>query len=111
MTKSTVLVIDGGGRGSALVTKYLESKLIGKVLATPGNDLMLTNKNVEIFPDIKTTDTEKILKVCIKNKVDLVDVAQDDAVAAGVTDILIKNKFKVFGPTKAAGQIEWDKSW
>ncbi len=111
MTKSTVLVIDGGGRGSALVAKYLESKLVGKVLATPGNDLMLTNKNVEIFPDIKTTDTKKILNVCIKNKVDLVDVAQDDAVAAGVTDILIKNKFKVFGPSKAAGQIEWDKSW
>lgn len=111
MTKSTVLVIDGGGRGSALVAKYLESKLVGKVLAAPGNDLMLTNKNVKIFPDIKTTDTKKILNVCIKNKVDLVDVAQDDAVAAGVTDILIKNKYKVFGPTKAAGQIEWDKSW
>lgn len=111
MTKSTVLIIDGGGRGSALAAKYLESKLVGKVLAVPGNDLMLLNKNVEIFPDIKTTDTEKILNVCIKNKVDIVDVAQDDAVAAGIADILIKNKFKVFGPTKAAGQIEWDKSW
>ncbi len=111
MKKSTVLVIDGGGRGSVLTAKYLESKLVGKVLVTPGNDLMLINKNVEIFPNIKTTDTKNILNVCIKNKVDLVDVAQDDAVAVGITDILLKNKFKVFGPTKAAGQIEWDKSW
>lgn len=111
MKKSTVLVIDGGGRGSALVNKYIDSKLVGKVLASPGNDLMLTQKDVEIFPGIKTTDTQKILNLCIKNKVDVVDVAQDDAVAAGVTDILIKNKLRVFGPTKAAGQIEWDKSW
>jgi phosphoribosylamine--glycine ligase len=111
MTKSTVLVIDGGGRGSALAAKYLESRFVGKVLAIPGNDLMLTNKNVEIFPSVKTTESGKILNICMENKVDLVDVAQDDAVAAGVADVLVKNFFKVFGPTKSAGQIEWDKSW
>lgn len=111
MIKKTVLVTDGGGRGSVLVKKYLQSKSIGRVLAVPGNDLMLIDKNVQIFPDTKTTDTKQILKICKDQKVDLIDVAQDDAVAVGVTDILVKNRFKVFGPTKAAGQIEWDKSW
>ena len=113
MNSKTILVIDGGGRGSVLVDKYLQSPKVGKVLAIPGNDLMLeTNaKTVKIFPKIKTTDIKSILTICQKEKVDLVDVAQDDAVAAGVTDELGKEGFNVFGPTKLAGQVEWDKAW
>lgn len=112
--KKTVVVIDGGGRGSALVAKYLKSKKVGKVLAIPGNYLMLdlTNlKLVKIFPKIKTTDVSDIVRICNKEKADLVDVAQDDAVAAGLVDELTKNKINTFGPTKLAGQIEWDKVW
>ncbi len=111
MIKKTVLVVDGGGRGSALVKKYLQSKSVGQVLATPGNDLMLLDKKVKVFPNVKTTDAQKILKICIAEKVNLVDVAQDNAVEAGVTNLLLKNHVYVFGPTKEAGQIEWDKSW
>src|SRR3989344_7336198 len=113
MDKATVLVIDGGGRGSVLVDKYLQSPRVGKVLAVPGNDLMkkLSQKPVKIFPNVKTTDTSSIIKICQSEKVDLVDVAQDDAVAVGVTDALQKTGFRVFGPTKLAGQIEWDKAW
>ncbi len=112
-TIATILVIDGGGRGSALVDKYLQSPSVSKVLAIPGNDLMLegAKKPVKIFPGIKTTDIPNIVKICQNYKVDLVDVAQDDAVAAGVVDALGEKGFKVFGPTKAAGQIEWDKAW
>src|SRR3989344_3828833 len=114
---ATVLVIDGGGRGSALVAKYLQSPRVWQVLAVPGNDLMLeltaqkASKQVKIFPQLKTTDLKEIKKICKKYKVDLVDVAQDDAVAASVVDELEKSNFAVFGPTKAAGQIEWDKAW
>lgn len=110
----TILVIDGGGRGSTLVAKYLQSPHVSKVLAIPGNDLMLElhkSKTVKIFPKIKTTNVKSIIKICGKHKVDLVDVAQDDAIAAGLVDELIKNRIKVFGPTKLAGQIEWDKAW
>ena len=108
-----VLVIDGGGRGSVLVDKYSQSLQVGEVLSIPGNDLMLeeSKKPIKIFPDIKTTDIKNILRICETENVDLIDVAQDDAVAVGVADTLTKNGFRVFGPTKAAGQIEWDKAW
>ena len=114
---ATVLVIDGGGRGSALVAKYLQSPHVSKVIATPGNDLMLEttannrDKQVKIFPQVKTTDTRAIKKIAKDEKVDLVDVAQDDAVAAGITNELAKTGIATFGPTRAAGQIEWDKAW
>ncbi|MBI2327308.1 phosphoribosylamine--glycine ligase [Candidatus Curtissbacteria bacterium] len=112
-TKATVLIVDGGGRGSVLVYKYARSPHVGKIIAVPGNDLMveLTPKPVQIFKDIKTTDLKEIIRICQQHHVDLIDIAQDDAIAQGLTDVLKKENFKVLGPTRAAGQIEWDKAW
>ena len=109
----TVLVIDGGGRGAALVDKYAQSKQVGKILVVPGNDLMQINtkKPVLTFPDLKTTSVKEILEICKKEKVDLVDVAQDNAVEVGLVDRLMKIGISAFGPTRKAGQIEWDKAW
>lgn len=109
----TVVVIGGGGRESVLVKKYSESPHVSKLIAIPGNDLMqiLSKKEIVLFPKIKTTDIQKIISICKKEKADLIDIPQDDAVEAGLVDELEKNGFKVFGPTKKAGQIEWDKAW
>lgn len=111
--KLTVLVIDGGGRGSTLVDKYSQSPLVKKIIAIPGNDLMTLNnsKPVKIYPELKTTSVSEIINICRQKKVDLVDVAQDNAIAVGLVDQLTKNGISVFGPTQKAGQLEWDKSW
>jgi len=111
--KLTVLVVDGGGRGSALVDKYSQSPLVEKIIAVPGNDLMVltSKKPVEIYPELKTTSVSEIIEICQKEKVDLVDVAQDNAVAVGLVNELNKNNIPTFGPTQQAGQLEWDKSW
>src|SRR3989338_8416094 len=112
MKKATILVIDGGGRGAVLVDKYSQSSHVIKILAIPGNDLMLANqKPVKIFPQIKTTNIKSIIKIAKDQKVNFVDVAQDDAVASGLVDVLQKEGIDVFGPTRAAGQIEWDKAF
>lgn len=112
-TGNTVLVIDAGGRGATLVDKYAQSKHVGKVIAVPGNDLMKinTNKPVQIYPQLKTTSVPEILEICERHQVNLVDVAQDNAVEAGLVDALIQKGVPVVGPTKEAGQIEWDKAW
>lgn len=109
----TVLVIDSAGRGAALVHKYSQSPFVTKIIAVPGNELMQLNSRVPvvIFPELKTTSITEILEIAKKEHVDLVDVAQDNAVEAGVTDTLTEAGFNVVGPTKAAGQIEWDKAW
>lgn len=109
----TVLVVDGGGRGAVLVDKYGQSEKVSKILAVPGNDLMQINtkKEVKIFPNLKTTDVDEILQIAKKEKVDLVDVAQDNAVEAGLVDTLMLHGIPAIGPTRSAGQIEWDKEW
>ncbi|MBI2019697.1 hypothetical protein HYS95_03480, partial [Candidatus Daviesbacteria bacterium] len=112
-TQKTVLVIDGGGRGAALVDKYGKSEKVKRILAVPGNDMMQINtkKPVTTFPNLKTTSVKEIIEICQKEKVDLVDVAQDNAVASGLVNELRKLKIQTFGPTKEAGQVEWDKAW
>jgi len=111
--KLNVLIIDGGGRGSVLVEKYSQSKTVKNIFAIPGNSSMAINskKSVKIYPDLKSTDANEIIKICNQENIDLVDVAQDNAIAIGLVDELIKNNIQVIGPTKNAGQIEWDKSW
>lgn len=109
----TIMVIDGGGRGAALVDKYSQSEQVARILVVPGNDLMEANteKPVLTHQHLKTTSVKEILEICTSEKVDLVDVAQDNAVEVGLVDELNKLKIPVFGPTKKAGQIEWDKAW
>lgn len=109
------MVIGGGGREHALVDKYALS--VDRLIAVPGNGAMQmnTDKPVERFPDLKTTSVAEILAIC-QREIErgselLADVAQDNAVAAGVVDTLAEIGVPVVGPTRAAGEIEWSKVW
>ena len=108
-----ILVVDGSGRGAALVHAYSKSPLVSQIFAVPGNELMQINSKVpvRIFPELKTTSVSEIVEICKNEKIDLVDVAQDNAVEAGVTNALLLENIQVVGPTREAGQIEWDKGW
>lgn len=112
MMKEKVLVVDGGGRGSVLVSQYLKSPHVASAIAIPGNDMMKTSlKQVETFPLLKTTSVNEILRICQGEGVTLVDVAQDNAVAVDLVTELRIEGIKVIGPTREAGQIEWSKSF
>lgn len=113
MSKTIIAIIDAGGRGSALIDAYAKSPQVDEVIAIPGNDLMQINteKPVHTYPDLKTTSRDEILKICKEFNVSLVDVAQDNAVEAGVSDLLREHGFKVVGASKGAGRLEWDKAW
>ncbi|NTU46096.1 phosphoribosylamine--glycine ligase [Candidatus Roizmanbacteria bacterium] len=111
--KETVAIIGGGGRESALVHAYAKSPHVNKIIAIPGNDFMqqTTDKIVQTFPTISTTDIPSIMQICDENHAGLVDIAQDAAVEAGVSNVLQRKGISVIGPTKQAGQLEWDKAW
>lgn len=111
--KTIVAIIDAGGRGSALIDSYAKSPEVSELIAIPGNDLMQVNtkKPIRTYPNLKTTSKEEILKICQEFEVTLVDMAQDNAVEAGVADLLRQNGFKVTGPSKETGRLEWDKVW
>lgn len=107
-----ILVIGGGGREHALATSYAKSKRVKKVFVTPGNGLMDFNSSkINIFPSLGVLDFEKILNLIKVKKIDLVDVAQDDPLAAGLVDVLEVEGIKAFGPSQSAAEIEWNKIW
>ena len=119
---AVVLVVDGGGRGHALARAYLTNTSVRKVIVAPGNEGMRddvindpssSEYSGMIVPDARGSlkNPESILALAREYKSDLIDVAQDDALAAGTIDLLRNEGFRTFGPTRAAAQIEWDKVW
>ena len=107
-----ILVIGQNGREHALAETYAKSKSVKKVIMTPGNGLTdYMNIKIKNYQEIGMMDFGGIVKVCKKEKIDLVDVAQDDIIAAGYVDKLESLGIKAFGPTQKASQLEWDKNW
>lgn len=107
-----ILVIGQNGREHALAVTYAKSKKVKKVIMTPGNGLTdFNNLKIKNYPEVAMLDFEGIVEVCRKEKIDLVDVGQDDVIAAGYVDKLEGLGISAFGPTQKASQLEWDKKW
>ncbi|MFH1364919.1 MAG: phosphoribosylamine--glycine ligase, partial [Candidatus Aenigmatarchaeota archaeon] len=109
----TVMVVDPGARGHVISERYEISPHVKRIIAASANDFVGFNRRKEVIVDGNGchTNPDAILALAMKYKPDLIDVAQDDALALGAVDLLRENKFTVFGPTQAAAQIEWDKAW
>ncbi len=107
-----ILVIGSNGREHALAETYAKSRKVKKVIMTPGNGLTdFNNPKVKNYPGVAMLDFEKIVEVCKKEDINLVDVGQDDVIAAGYVDKLEDLGIPAFGPTQKASQLEWDKEW
>lgn len=107
-----ILVIGQNGREHALAVSYAKSRKVKKVIMTPGNGLTdFRNPKIKNYPNVGMMDFEKIVDICKREKIDLVDVGQDDIIAVGFVDKLESLGIRAFGPTQKASQLEWDKEW
>lgn len=107
-----ILITGSNGREHALAETYAKSNMVNKVIMTPGNGLTdYRNEKIKNYLNVAMLNFDRIVEVCKKEKIDLVDVAQDDIIAAGYVDKFQKLGIKTFGPTKKAAQLEWDKEW
>lgn len=101
-----ILMIGSGGREHALVKKLLESPKVEKIYCAPGNGgIACDAENV----NISAMDIEGVVNFSKENKIDLVFVAPDDPLAAGMVDALEAEGIRAFGPKKAAAEIEASK--
>jgi len=108
VAKRTVLVVGSGGREHALAWKLAQSPQVGKIYVAPGN--AGTAQLAENLP-IEATDILALLKFAQSSKVDLTVVGPDDPLAMGVVDEFRSAGLPIFGPTKAAAQIEASKAF
>jgi phosphoribosylamine--glycine ligase len=108
-----VLIVGGGGREHTLLNQYKKSPKVKKLYSVPGNGLMgfRSEKPVKTYEDLKPTDKKSIWEIVKREKIDLVDVSQDNPLAEGMVDFLESKGVVAFGPTKRAAEIEWNKDW
>ena len=106
--KINVLIIGNGGREHALAWKLAQSPRIGKLYVAPGNGG--TRQVAENIP-IETNDIDGLVQFAEKNEIGLTVVGPDDPLALGVVDAFQAKGLRIFGPTRAAAEIESSKAF
>lgn len=101
-----ILVIGGGGREHAIIRKLKESPRTTKLYCAPGNGGIA--KDAECVP-ISVNDIPGVVQFATDNQIDLVFVAPDDPLAAGMVDEMEKVGIRAFGPNAKAAEIESSK--
>ncbi len=103
-----VLVIGGGGREHALAWKLAQSPKVQAVYVAPGNGGTVLDSRLE---NIAITDVKALREWAQAEKIALTVVGPEAPLAAGVVDEFRAHGLRVFGPTKAAAQLESSKAF
>jgi len=106
LDKIKVLILGSGGREHVLAWKIAQSPSVEKIYCAPGNGGIASL--AQCIP-IGVTDTEEIIRFAKSEDIDLVVVAPENPLAAGMVDELEKAGIRAFGPYKNAAVIESSK--
>lgn len=108
MKNMNILVIGSGGREHALCWAIAKSKHCREVFCAPGNAGI---GKIATRVKIRPTDFDEIIEFCREKLIDFVVIGPEAPLVAGLADFLIDRGIKVFGPSKAAAQLEASKAY
>jgi phosphoribosylamine--glycine ligase len=103
-----ILVIGSGGREHALAWRIAQSPRVQHVFVAPGNGGTARSGDLQNVP---IEDPEALADFVVQEGVGLTIVGPEAPLAAGVVDIFRARGLKIFGPTKAAAQLESSKDF
>jgi phosphoribosylamine--glycine ligase len=103
-----ILVIGSGGREHALVWRLRQSPRVTKIYCAPGNG-GIAGESECIAVDIKSLDS--IVAAANQVRPDLTVVGPEVPLVLGVVDEFKRRSWRIFGPSKAAAQLETSKSF
>lgn len=103
-----ILVIGSGGREHALAWKVAQNKEVSRVYVAPGNAGTATNPDMVNVP---ITKVEDLVKFAQDEQIYLTIVGPEAPLSQGVVDAFRAENLKIFGPTKAAAQLESSKDF
>lgn len=101
-----VLVIGSGGREHAIVWKVKQSPLVTKIYCAPGNAGIAGS--AECVP-LRSDDLNGLLQFAQQNEIHLTIVGNETPLVMGIVDLFEQNGLRIFGPSKAAAQVEGSK--
>lgn len=103
-----ILVVGSGGREHAICWKLSKSQFVEQVYCAPGNAGIF--KHAELV-DIRAEDIDNLIRFARERQVDLTVVGPELPLSMGIVDRFEAEKLKIFGPTKAAAEIEYSKAY
>jgi phosphoribosylamine--glycine ligase len=103
-----LLVIGSGGREHALAWKLAQSPKVQKVFVAPGNGGTARENGLE---NVAISEVAELMAFAKKEGIYLTVVGPEAALAAGVVDAFRDAGLKIFGPTRAAAQLESSKDF
>jgi phosphoribosylamine--glycine ligase len=101
-----VLLIGSGGREHALAWRLSQSPRLTQLFAAPGNPGIAEHASTV---KLDVSDHAAVTVFCRKEGIDLVVVGPEQPLVDGLADILEGAGIKVFGPSRAAAQLEGSK--
>ncbi len=105
-----ILIIGGGGREHALAWKAAQSELADKVYVAPGNAGTALEDNLHNV-DINAEDIESLRAFALQNEIGLTIVGPEAPLVKGIVDDFQAAGLKIFGPSRAAAQLEGSKAF
>ncbi|MGV2942439.1 phosphoribosylamine--glycine ligase [Mesobacillus sp. LC4] len=103
-----VLVVGKGGREHAICRKVSESPLVTEVFAAPGNPGIA---DCAKLVEINETNLDGLVSFAKEEQIGLTIIGPEVPLLEGLADRFIEEGLKVFGPSKAAANIEGSKSF
>lgn len=103
-----VLVVGSGGREHALVWKLSQSPEITQIYCAPGNGGIGQLAELVAIP---ATDIESLADFAQSKNIDLTVVGPEAVLVEGLVDVFQQKGLKVFGPNKAAAELEGSKAF
>ena len=103
-----ILVIGGGGREHALAWKLAQSPKIQAVYVAPGNGGTVLDARLE---NVAVTDNAALRQWALDNRIALTVVGPEGPLAGGIVDDFRAHGLRIFGPTRAAAQLESSKAF
>lgn len=103
-----VAIIGSGGREHALARAVSKSNKLKKLFLLPGNP---GTANLGINIPVNPDDHDKIVEFCKVEQIDLIVIGPEKPLIEGLSDLLVRNGFNVFGPSGDAARIEGEKSF
>ncbi len=105
-----ILVIGSGGREHAIAWKLSQDERVEKIFVAPGNGgTAIENKCENI--NIGYNNISALLDFAESNNIDLTVVGPEEPLSRGIVDEFEKRNLLIFGPSKAAAEIEASKSF
>lgn len=105
-----ILLIGSGGREHALAWKLAQSGQVEKIFAAPGNPGIAAVEKCECV-ELNLNDLDSVADFAEEHGIDLTVVGPEATLVAGIADVFAARGLAVFGPSKAAAELEGSKAF